>query len=320
MTRRTGVPADFAFYLANRFTLLPFVSAVDMLRVANVLARETLYRWTVVGDRAGPVMASNGLEFTPEKSIYELGSCDVLFVCGGADLHAYEDDRLCGLLRLMAYRGVRLGALCTGSFLLARARLLDGYRCTVHHHTLASLRERFPQLVVSRDIFVIDRDRYTCAGGITARDLMLSIMARDHGEDFAREVADESVDGSIRKAGEPQRVNSRLGVGADQPKLFEAIALMEANVDDPLSTDEIAALVGVSRRQVERLFKKSLATNPSRFYIGVRLEHARKLIHQTTYSVTEIALMTGFASASHFSKCYKEMFGLSPRFDRETAG
>ncbi len=311
-------PLRVGFVLLPEFTLIAFTSAVEPLRMANRLSGRRLYEWHVVTAAGGPVHASNGLLFTADLSLADATGLDLVLVCGGERVEQYTDRGLTTGLRRLAQGGpaMGMGALCTGTFALARAGLLDGYRCTIHWENLASLREQFPAVVVSQELFEIDRDRYTCAGGTAPLDLMLNVIRRDHGADLATAISEEFMCERIRGRHDRQRVPLRLTLGTSQPKLMEAVALMEANLEEPMSLDELSRAVGLSRRQLERLFQKYLSCAPTRYYLDLRLHKARQLLLQTGMSVVDVALACGFVSAPHFSKCYRDFFDKPPRDER----
>jgi transcriptional regulator GlxA family with amidase domain len=209
-----------------------------------------------------------------------------------------------------------LGGICTGTYLLARAGLLDGYRATIHWENMASLREIAPNVKVTEELFELDRDRYTVSGGTASLDMMLQLVNKKYGKELAASVSEQFVCDRMRGAYDKQRIPLKLLLGSNQPKLTEAVELMEANLEELLNLDDLASLVGISRRQLERLFRKYLHCVPRRYYLDLRLKKARQLLLQTSESVSEIAIACGFVSSSHFSKSYREIFGLSPREER----
>ncbi len=206
--------------------------------------------------------------------------------------------------------------MCTGSYLLARAGLLDGYRCTIHWENIASLREEFPNVQVSDDLFIIDRDRISCAGGQSSMDMMLKLINDRHGNKLVTRISEQFMCERIRSSDDRQRIPLHMSLGSNQPKLTEAVTLMEANIEEPISLDELSNYVGISRRQLERLFQKHLNCVPTRYYLKLRLNRARLLLLQTSKSIVDIALACGFISAPHFSKCYRDLFGIPPRDER----
>ena len=310
-------PEHYGFLLVQNYSMIAFSLAVESLRMANRTSGKTLYRWSIYSLDGGPVKASNGLLITPDDSIDKAGEMKTCIVCSGVDVAASWSKALQFALRKIASRNnMVIGALCTGSYLLARAGLLDGYKCTIHWENIASMREEFPKAQFSDDLFQIDRDRITCAGGQASLDLMLKIIGDKHGAKLAAHISEQFMCERIRSTEDRQRVPLHLHLGANQPKLTEAVTLMEANLEEPISLDELSSYVGISRRQLERLFQKHLNCVPTRYYLNLRLNRARLLLLQTSKSIVDIALACGFISAPHFSKCYRDMFGTPPRDER----
>ena len=306
----------YTFFLPPRFSMLAFASAVDPLYCANRLSGGRLYHWRVVSRDGGPAVASNGLQVAADAAMADAGECDALFVCAGLDAHAQADRNTTAWLRRVARRGRLVGGLCSGTHLLARAGLLDGHRCTVHWEDIQTLSEEFPQLEVTANLFEIDRKRITCAGGTAALDLMLHLIGLAHGAELAGRVSDQFMHQRIRAAHDHQRMAPHERLGVREPKLLAAIGAMEGNLEDPLSLGGIARTANLSVRQLERLFKQRLGCTPSRYYLELRLHHARLLLMRGASSILAIALAAGFASASHFSRRYREQFGHSPREER----
>jgi transcriptional regulator GlxA family with amidase domain len=309
-------PAEIGFLLLPGYSMIAFASALEPLRMANRVRERELYRWRVLSADGGPVQASSGLDVVPDASLAEARGFSLLLVCGGERVeHACGAEVLNGLRRLARER-VPLGELCTGTYALARAGLLDGYRCTIHWENMASLREAFPRVAVSLELFEIDRDRYTCSGGTAPLDMMLNLVREQHGAEVATAISEEFVCERIRGRNDRQRVPLRLYLGTSQPKLTEAVSLMEANLEEPMSLDELAVHVGLSRRQLERLFQRHLHQAPTRYYLDLRLSRARQLLLQTSMSIVDVALACGFVSAPHFSKCYRDHYAVAPRDER----
>ena len=219
-------------------------------------------------------------------------------------------------LQQQAAAGVPLGGLGTGAAWLAEAGLLAGHRATVHWPHMAALAERHPAVVVSQQLYEIDRQRLSCAGFEASRDLLIAWLGQQHGERLARDLAASLGLERPRGRDERQRLPSAARLGGGSAKLAEAVSLMEANLGEPLSTEDIAGLVGVSRRQLERLFKQHLDDLPSRWYLGLRLARARRLLRETPQSILQIGLACGFASGPHFSNAYRAHFGHTPRDER----
>ncbi len=296
--------------------MIAFGSAVEPLRVANMVSGKDLYQWHIVTLDGAPVRASNGLTVAPVVAVAEAPPLDLLIVCGGLNVRETASRSLLFWLRKFANSETAMGALCTGSYLLAKAELLNGYRCTIHWENMASMYEEFPQVIVSSELFEVDRNRYTCAGGAAALDMMLNLIAKKHGSELASAVSETCICERIRGRSDRQRIPLRMRLGTSQPKLMKAVALMEANLEEPISLDELAQYVGLSRRQLERLFQKYLSCVPTRYYLELRLARARQLLLQTEMSIVDVAFACGFVSAPHFSKCYRDFFGVPPRDER----
>ena len=309
-------PRRFGFLLVPEYSMIAFASAVEPLRMANRLSGRNLYQWRVYTIDGEAVPASNGLRVAPDDAIEKAGRPDAMFICGGVNVGRAWDRALMFWLRRLAQQKIPLGALCTGTYLLAKAELLSGYRSTIHWENMASMREEFPAVVVSPELFEIDRDRYTCSGGTAPLDMMLNLIGRQHGNHLAVAISEEFVCERIRGRNDRQRVPLRLHLGNSQPKLAEAVQLMEANIEEPMSLDEVATHVGLSRRQLERLFQKHLNCVPTRYYMELRLARARQLLLQTGMSIVDVAFSCGFVSAPHFSKCYRDYFRIPPREER----
>ncbi|MDX1609767.1 MAG: GlxA family transcriptional regulator [Halofilum sp. (in: g-proteobacteria)] len=313
-------PVRIGFLLLPRYSMIAFASAVDPLRMANRLSGRELYQWIAYTVDGRPVEASNGLEVTPDAAIAEAADLNTLFVCAGVEVEDTCDRNTLSWLRKLGQQRMNFGALCTGSHVLARAGLLDGYRCTIHWENIASMREAFPRVVVSYELFEIDRDRFTSAGGTAPLDMMLNLITRQIGADTASAISESFACERIRGRHDRQRIPLQLRLGTSQPKLIETVSIMESNIEEPISLDELARHVGVSRRQLERLFQKHLNCVPTRYYLELRLTRARQLLLQTSISIVDVAFACGFVSAPHFSKCYRDYFGIPPREERRLRG
>jgi transcriptional regulator GlxA family with amidase domain len=311
------LPRSFTFLLVPDFSLMPFTAAIEPLRVANRMEGQAHYSWRTASADGQSVRASNGTLVQVDTAISDAPPGDALIVCAG--LRAADQKRapIRAALRHHARRGVMIGSVCTGSVLLADAGLLDGHRCTVHWEEIESLAENYPALTVTRSLFEIDRDRFTCSGGTAPLDLMLHFIAADFGKDLGARVADQMLHHSARQSSEPQRLALSERTGARHPKLLDVIASMEAHLETPLPLAELAARAHLSPRQMERLFARELATRPSRYYRDLRLHRARQMVRHTGMSMMQIAVATGFASAPHFARAYGELHGVVPSRDRE---
>jgi AraC family transcriptional regulator, glycine betaine-responsive activator len=310
------LPQRIGLILIQNFSMNAFAAAVEPLRLANRASGQDLYEWHIFSVDGAPVAASNGIVLHAEGDLEKANDVSIVMVCGGVDVHKFTHKGMLSWLRKMARKGADVGALCTGSQILARAGLLDGYRCTIHWENLASFVEDFPEIEVTPELFEIDRNRFTCAGGTAAIDMMLNVIARQHGHELAAGVADQCMHDRIRDQHDHQRMSLPERLGVRHPKLLSVIAVMEKNLEDPLNRIDLARDAGLSTRQLERLFRKYLNRSPARYYLELRLNKARLLLVQTNMSIIDVALACGFVSASHFSKCYRDFFGRTPRKER----
>ena len=310
-------PQVYGFFLHPRFSMLAFTSAVEPLRAANRLSGRKLYEWKIISHDGRPVSSSSLIEVLPHGGLDDFEMLPNVVVVAGLSAQFFEDRKLFAWLRRLARRGCRIGALSTGSYTLAKAGLLDGYRCTIHWENLTGFREDFSNLDATGELFEIDRGRFTCSGGTAALDLMLSLMALEHGRTLATQVAEQFIHERIRDTHDRQRMSLRSRLGISHPKLLKVLELMEEHLEEPLPRSDLARRTGLSTRQLERLFRKFLGRTPTRYYQELRLCRARTLLTQTSLSVLDVALACGFVSASHFSKCYREFFRCTPREERQ---
>jgi transcriptional regulator GlxA family with amidase domain len=309
-------PARFGFLTLANYSMIACSNALEACRMANYLAGEPLYFWEILTLDGAPAPASNGLSLQPTRALAAATGLDVLFVCGGVDVRHAASRQLKDALRRTARQGVALGALCTGGFILAEAGLLGGYRCAIHWENLTAIREEFPDIDFVEDIFAIDRDRLTCTGGVAPLDMMMTLIESRLGRDLAARVSAQFIVERVRDGSDAQRAVRTGRIGAVAPAVTLAARAMENAMTAPLRLDEIARVAGVSGRQLERLFKRHLGTEPAQFYLSLRLDHAREMLRQTALSVTEIGVACGFQSMSHFSAVYSRRFGHSPRGER----
>ncbi|QFQ86737.1 helix-turn-helix domain-containing protein [Paracoccus kondratievae] len=312
-------PQRYLFLLLDRFTMISFAAAIEPLRLANRLAGRELYDWRLIGEDGKAATCSNGARLMLDSGLTETARGDTVLVCGGLDVPRAASRQVLAWLRREARRGTRIGALCTGAWVLAEAGLLDGRRCTIHWENQDGFAEKFPDVTLIRTVFVEDGNRLTAAGGTAAIDMILRQIARDHGPELAGRVADQMIHTAIRSEEDQQRLSIPPRLGARHPRLAQVVARMEANIEDPISPARLATEAGLSPRQLERLFARYLGRSPKRHYMELRLERARNLLLQTEMSVMEIALACGFASAAHFSKCYRATYGCTPYRERGAA-
>ncbi|MBT9245315.1 GlxA family transcriptional regulator [Gemmobacter fulvus] len=313
-------PRRFVFLLLDRFTMLSFAGAIEPLRIANRVAGREIYRWRLAGEGGEMATCSNGAAFKLDMGLEEIDREDTLLVCGGIDVQKSTTRAITAWLRREARRGVAIGGLCTGAYALAKAGLLEGRKATIHWENQDGFLEEFEEVKLTKSVFVIDGNRLSTAGGTASIDLMLKLIASDHGEDIANTVADQLIYNAIRTDQDTQRLSIPTRIGVRHPKLSQVIQMMEGNIEDPMSPADLAEEVGMSTRQLERLFRRYLNRSPKRYYMELRLQKARNLLMQTDMSVINVALACGFASPSHFSKCYRSHYNTTPYRERGTQG
>jgi len=302
----------FVFLLVDGLSMMSLSSAIEPLRSANRLAERPLYAWTLASLDGQPVAASNGIALPAERLDSALHGADYLFVCGGLRLDPSAEPPYLHALRQAARHADVIGALSTGTYLLARAGLLDGYRCTIHWENLPAFVEEFRGLACSGKLFEIDRDRLTCSGGTAAMDLMLHLIASQHGDELAVRVANQFHHARIRDGEDLQR-GWRDQNHASLPRgLRRAIEVMAAHVETPLPIAEIGTHVALSPRQLERLFVQHLKLTPARYYVQLRLARAHELLSYSDVPVAEVALATGFASTSHLALWVRRVYRTTP--------
>jgi AraC family transcriptional regulator, carnitine catabolism transcriptional activator len=302
----------FGFLLLLEFTLLAFSSAIDSLRIANQLAQKPLYGWRVFSETGDPVMSSSGLEVSVHDSLDNLGPGLPLFVCSGNNGVKAASPHSLSLIRRHDRFGGRVGGICTGASTLARAGLLRNKNFTLHWENQPGFVETFPGLVPKRSRVVVDGDLLTCSGGSAATEMMLKIIEDDHGEDFAIAVSDMCLNSSSGDIEREQRSSIAKAISSRNPKLLHILREMYANIEEPLSLEDLARNANVSRRQMERLFTNALEETPAATYRNIKLDKARALFSETDMTVIEVAIATGFTSPSILSRSYKARFGETP--------
>jgi len=306
------------FFVMPGFSLIAYAAAVEMLRLANQLAQKELYVWSTITPDKVDILASNGIKIESNSFEDNDYTYDMLIVCGGVDIRERWSDAIDNFLNVADKKGIALASLCTGSYLLAKAGLLENYRFTIHWEDIALLRDEFPHLKVTDDIYEIDHNRFTCAGGTSPIDMFHHIISHQHGRKLAAEILDTILVSYVRSINEKQQIPISQTIGTTQPKLVEVINLMEMNLEYPLSTTEIGKLLNISKRHIERLFRRYLNIPPTRYYLGLRLRYARRLLLQSEHKITEISKLCGFSTSVHFSQSYRKNYGISPNKERRS--
>ena len=308
------LPTRIGIMPLSGFALMSYACVVEPLRAANLLSRKALYEVVHFGAEAVP--SSGAVVAEVQAIVGDPIDLDMLFVVAGGDPFAFDDAETLAWLGRVARQGVMLGGVSGGPVILARAGLMAGRRMTVHWEHAAGLAEVSPGLLIERSLYVMDRDRVTCAGGTAPLDLMHALIARDHGRVFAQLVSDWFLHTDIRPSSGAQRGGLVERVGTTSGPVLGAVEAMENHVADALALEDLAQAAGVSPRQLIRLFQGKLGVSPMRYYRDLRLEVAERLMANSPMPLTEIALATGFANSSHFSTGYRQKFGRAPSQDR----
>lgn len=308
------------FVLIEEFSHLAFSCAVEPLRIANLVSGQELYSWSFASEDGAQAVCSNGSITLVHHDLSDIPKCDQMFVLSGIHMKNHVTKSVLALLRRGRAQGIKIGALCSGAWILAEAGMLDGSQAAIHWEYHDSFSERFPEVNLVRNVFVADEKHMTASGGTATADLMLHLIEAAHGYDLSVAVSDQMVYNAVRHATAEQRVSLQSRNGMRNPHMAKAIQMMNDNLETPISPAVIAADIGISPRQLERLFGKYLNTTPKKFYMEMRLERARNLLVQTESSVTEIALACGFENPGHFSRVYRTSFGVTPHLQRTRLG
>ena len=298
--------------LIDGFALMSYSAVVEPLRAANLLSRRTCYDIRHIPAAGPSARSSNGAEIRGTGYIGQDVEFDLILVIAGGDPTSFKDNRVFQWLRTLSRRGVSLGGVSGGPVILASAGVMKNRRMTVHWEHATALTEMSAGLIIERSLYVIDRDRFTCAGGIAPLDMMHALLTEHHGPAFARQVSDWFMHTEIRAASGPQRAGLVERYGTTSSPIILAIEAMENHVADPLELRELAKLAEISPRQLNRLFRNKLGQSTMSFYCNLRIEKARKLLTQSPLSITEIALANGFSSSAHFANSFRRTFGCTP--------
>ena len=308
-------PETIGILLIEGYPIIPFSCVVDSLRAANRLSGKKLYQWEYYAPDTDPVSASCGIT-VPTRALSEAKDLTTLIIVAPNTAQHFDDASTIKLLKAMDRQNVNLGSASSGSFILARAGLLEGCRCTIHWENIPVFKELYPQLEVSFTLYEIDERRFTCSGGISALDMMLKLIENQYGRKLAQQISQQFQHDRIRTEVDSQQMADRMDLAMNAPKLIDVINLMENNIEVPLPLPAIAAKCKLSLRQIERLFHKHRNVTPSQYYLSLRLMHAKQLLLNTNQSVIDISLATGFETQSYFTACYRKHFGSSPRNHR----
>lgn len=306
----------FVFLLLDKFSLIAFTSAIEPLRLANRFHGKKLYSWTLISEKGEIATCSSGIELKVDAALGDISRNDVIIICGGVNIKENTTKPVLNWLRREARKGMEIGGLCTASYSLAAAGLLQNKKCTIHWENYDSFEEEFPNVELVKSVFTIDGNRFSSAGGTASVDLLLKLISKDHDQELTNWVADQMIYNSMRTEHDEPRLSIPTRIGVRHPKLSKVIQMMEKNIEEPILPSTLASDVGMSTRQLERLFRRYLDRSPKRYYMELRLQKARNLLMQTDMSVINVALACGFASPSHFSKCYRAQYETTPYRER----
>ena len=306
----------FGFLLIPGFSMLSLAAAVEPLRMANAQAEEELYQWDFLSWDNTSVNASNNMVTTPTINVDQVKMLDVLLVVAGINVATYGDDVFFAWLRQASRQVDLLGSTSTGALLLAKAKLLRHKTCTIHWEYVDSFREQFPDVWMSGELYEFDGNLFTCSGGSAGLDMMLQIIADQHGYELALLVAEQYMHPHIRPPHQDQRMRLQSRLNINNPRLIKALDIMRQNLEAPLTCQELADASNMSARQMERLFKQYLHQSPGQYYLHLRLEKTQQLLRQSSLSVLQVATACGFSSTSYLARCYQKKYACSPRQER----
>ncbi|MEH6576748.1 MAG: GlxA family transcriptional regulator [Amphritea sp.] len=308
-----------SFLLLPEYAMLSLLSAIEPLRVANRLAGKELYRWQCLSEDGNAVFASNEMALQPHRNIHEIELPRNLFVNSSFHPERYVNPTTIEWLRKLHRQGCILGALDTGCYLLAKAKLLKGHRITMHWEAVPVFQEENPTLKISHELFEIDDKRITCAGGTAATDLVLHLIQLHSGVNLALQVCEQFIKTGIRQKSDKQRISLAHRLNIHHPRLLKVLGLMDQHIDTPMTPLELAESAFISLRQLERLFNRFLDCTPSQYYLKLRLNRARQLLCESELNVCKVATASGFSSAPHFCRTYRSHFGMTPKAQRKAS-
>ena len=301
--------------MIDGYPIIPFSCVVDSLRSANRLSGKNLYAWEFFAPDGEAVSASCGI-VVPTRPLADADPLQALIVVAPNTAQNFDDASTLKALQQLDRHGVHLGSASSGSFVLAKAGLLDDCRCTIHWENIPVFKELYPQIDVAFSLYEIGPHRLTCSGGTAALDMMLKMIENKHGRKLAQQISQQFQHDRIRTEIDSQQMADRIDLAMSAPRLIDVINLMENNIEVPLSLPSIAERCKLSLRQIERLFHKYRGVTPSQYYLSLRLAHAKQLLLNTNRSVIDISIATGFETQSYFTACYRKHFGSSPRNHR----
>jgi transcriptional regulator GlxA family with amidase domain len=295
----------------DQFSLMCVAATVEPLRAANRVASQPLYRWRLLSRDGRAPTSTSGITVAVDGTFAPDETRDVLFVVGSFSARTV-DRRLSAGLRRAARSRLSLGGIEAGSWVLARAGLLDGYSATTHWEDLDEFADAFPKIDVRRDRFVMDRTRWTAGGAAPALDMVLTMIRSQHGLPLALNVASVFIYDQHLAASVPQPTVALGRLSVTDPALARAIEVMQTRLEEPLPLSEVASRSGVLLRTLQARFRTQLGQSPHAYYLDLRLSAAKRMLEQSTVGVAEVATAHGFGSASAFARAFRQRFGMSP--------
>ena len=316
-TNGRSASTKIGLLLLPKFSMISYASTVETFLLANTLAGKDLYDCVIFTQNDNSVESTIGSLANPDHTLDTATKMDYFFVCGGDSSIDDINERTNSILTTLSNKNIPIGAISSGIYILAKSGLLDGYRCSVHWHHFNFMQDSFPNIIFTKRLFEIDMNRFSCPGGASVVHLIVTLIKNQHGTELASDISETLMLERIRSSEDKQRIPLKHIIGTSHPKLIEAVTLMESNIDEPISLKELSHYVGISTRQLERLFRDNLDSTPTKYYMDLRLQIARNLLINTSKSITNIAQATGFISQSHFSQCYRSIYGISPTKQRQ---
>jgi AraC family transcriptional regulator, carnitine catabolism transcriptional activator len=315
--RSAAAPRRIGILLMPQYSNLGLALIIEPMAIANWLSKHKLFEWTLLSMDGQPVAATNGMT-TPAAALpTEAGTFSTLFVIASFEAKKHAKNRkVSAWLQRERYFGTQIGGIETGTEILAAAALLNGQSAAVHWDNLEGFQEAYPAVKATPQLYTIGPQLITCAGGTAIIDMMFEWIGQQAGEDLATEISQHLLHARQRGTHEVQLTPTALDAAPMNAQIREVIRLMHASVATPMSCEDLAAAVSLSRRQLERKFKQFTAISPLRYYVSLRLSMAHKLLQQTELSVSQVAAATGFDSFEHFARVYKIKFGCPPSGDR----
>ncbi len=307
------------FLIFDGFPMACLTSMIEPLRAANEISGQVAFSWTLLAETMEKVRSSAGVSFEPDMALSQAQGPDHLFLLSPPMAQFSNPKAGYGALRTLGRHGTILGGVSGGVFPLVRSGVMAGQMVSVHWCYEAAFRSEFPEVQASDQVIEVSQRRYTASGAAAAFDLSLRLIETRLGADVATEVACWFQHPLMRGEGVRQSIPTYRQSSTDAtlpPVVAKAVAVFSANLTEPISVADVADVVGVSARQIERSFKKATGQSPSHYYRSMRMKAARQLVMYSKDSMAQIALQVGYGSTTPMVQHYKDAFGLPPQEDR----